>query len=131
MSKKVRWPWLLPMQSWFLMEKEAAVGRPTFVETVGKPEMHRPLMVSMSLIAFGFHFEHSTSKLPREFPYKEVTWVTRFYISAYCLSPWDALLRRTIPSLLPIATVSSWVHNLVFPRQSLLLSTSFQVLVSH
>lgn len=113
------------------MEKEAAVGRPTFVETVGKPDMHRPLMVSMSRIAFGFHFEHSTNKFPRELPYKEVTWVTKFYISAYCFRPWDALLSRTIPSLLPIATVSSWVHNLVFPRQSLLLSTNFQVLVSH
>lgn len=113
------------------MEKEAAVGRPTFVETVGKPDMHRPLIVSISRIAFGFHFEHSTNKFPREFPYKEVTCVTRFSISAYWFRPCEALLSLTIPSLLPIAIVSPWVHNLVFPRQSLLLSTSFQVLVSH
>lgn len=65
------------------MEKAADVGRPTFVDTVGKPEMHLPFTVSMSLIAFGFHLEHSTNKLPLMFPYNEVTWVTKFYISAY------------------------------------------------
>lgn len=49
-------------------EKDAADAKPTFVDVVGKPEMHLPFEVSINLIAFCFHFEHSTSKLPFEVP---------------------------------------------------------------
>jgi hypothetical protein len=66
--KNVRYPWLFPTASSFREEKDAADARPTFVDGVGNPEMHLPFEVSISLIAFCFHLEHSTSKFPLELP---------------------------------------------------------------